>query len=311
MTNTPNRYTLILLKDYANLSQIKVSPFTFWLLVTLFISAFLFCFIAIIISGFIWQNSNAIRLEKDALYKQLVAAQVRINRLTAVEDILYKKNINVATINKRSDVQEKGEMIAHAQPSSSSSTSVQTTKKELDTRSQKDTKETSKTEPVTSLVQSKDTAVVNTSLQASTTLKEGFPSVENTVQKSDAVVKKEIKENEIPSKTIPTNLESKVVALRNVKVMLQQRFVSVDMDVVNTSQSKQDGTIQYTIVTKENEYRVKPANNKKNSFYAINKMKDVKTKLELPKGVNQQMVVGVRIELLNENTPIVRIFEKL
>ena len=287
MTNTPNRYTLILLKDYANLSQIKVSPFTFWLLVTLFISAFLFCFIAIIISGFIWQNSNA------------------------VEDILYKKNINVATINKRSDVQEKGEMIAHTQPSSSSSTSVQTTKKELDTRSQKDTKETSKTQPVTSLVQSKDTAVVNTSLQASTTLKEGSPSVENTVQKSDAVVKKEIKENEIPSKTIPTNLESKVVALRNVKVMLQQRFVSVDMDVVNTSQSKQDGTIQYTIVTKENEYRVKPANNKKNSFYAINKMKDVKTKLELPKGVNQQMVVGVRIELLNENTPIVRIFEKL
>lgn len=315
MTNTPNRYTLILLKDYANLSQIKVSPFTFWLLVTLFISAFLFCFIAIIISGFIWQNSNAIRLEKDALYKQLVAAQVRINRLTAVEDIVYKKNIAVAKINKRADVENQHVVLASTQEKNRKASPVKENIAMNAATPQRRPEESIDIPPTIPAVENKELALVEPPIQNTTQTKQDIPVVATIAQgkreEKQPIIKEKAKSTPASLSTSRKELKSKVVALRNIKTSLGAHAIFIDMDIVNTSQSKQDGTIQYTIVTKNAEYKVNPSDSRKNSFYAISKMKDVKTRLALPKGVNQQMVVGIKIELLNENTPIVRIFEEL
>lgn len=303
MTNTPNRYTLILLKDYANLSQIKVSPFIFWLMVTLFISAFLFCFIAIVVSGFIWQNSNAIKLERDALYKQFVAAQVRINRLTALEDIVYKKNIAIAKVNKRADVEGKHiALTTHAtQNANQVNTPVQESKQEENISHVEPTNTATQvnTPPQQAQVQNPSDAVV---------------PVKEKVQSASIpqrVVEKEIERKPTGTKTERKPISSKAIALKNVKTRLQQKYIVLDMDIINTSKAKQDGSIEYTVLTTNGDYKVSPNNYKKNAFYTINRRKDVKANLALPKGVTRQMVTGLKIELLNENVPIVRIIEEL
>lgn len=308
MTNTPNRYTLILLRDYANLSQIKVSPFTFWLLVTFFISAFLFCFVAIIISGFIWQNSNAIKLEKDSLYKQLVAAQVRINRLTAVEDIVYKKNINMAKINRRSDSDSEHTnlIIPQVEPRITNSSHI--------TNSQNNNiadVQNNFTTQSSSGHKNEKQVLNNTSIQGNSNNSQEKTITQNEASPEQRPEEKKRNVNKLNKKSPKKELRSRVVALRNVKAVLQSQFITIDMNIVNISNSKQDGTIQYTIVTENAEYKVNPTNKKKNAFYTISRMKDIKTKLLLPKGVTQKMVVGVEIELLNENIPIVRVFESL
>lgn len=308
MTNTPNRYTLILLKDYANLSQIKVSPFTFWLLVTLCISAFLFCFMAIVVSGFIWQNSSAIKLERDALYKQFAAAQVRINRLTALEDIIYKKNVAVANVNKRSEIKEKHDALVNKNslPAPANNEVKNPDNIQIAQNIQSKPVIEKKNETLPTNIEEKKKPSIETNKEIKN------KPVQNTlVENKPKTIEKESLKEEKEAELLLKPMLSKVVALKNIKTTLQNKYITVDMDIVNTSRSKQDGTITYTILTKSKEYVVTPNNGKRNRFYSINSGKEIRTNLQLPAGVTKQMVTGLKIELKDEKVVIVRVIEKL
>ena len=130
-----NLYTLILLKNYEQLKQIRCTPFVFWSIFLFFIFLLFLSITSITVAFYAWKNAVSIGLEKDALYKKYVSTEARLNRLLTFESILLKETGDTTLKNTVSPDKPKRQTqnIEKQRPSDSSiqakNTSNQMTKK--------------------------------------------------------------------------------------------------------------------------------------------------------------------------------------
>lgn len=94
-----NQYTLIVLKNYEQLRQIRCTPFTFWSILLFFILLLVLSITSLTAVVYTWRNAAAVRLEKDALYKKYVSTEARLNRLLTFESILLKESVGTTPEN--------------------------------------------------------------------------------------------------------------------------------------------------------------------------------------------------------------------
>ncbi|MGL4722143.1 MAG: hypothetical protein ACRCV3_02455 [Desulfovibrionaceae bacterium] len=123
MNPSSNKYTLILIKDYANLNQIKLSPTSFWTFVSF---ALLFCIISIfsmIVALFLWFTSKNILIEHKELQQKYAQAQISLERLLVLKKITNQNNalnnispeMNSETLPQEKRVNTKSEINAKEQ----------------------------------------------------------------------------------------------------------------------------------------------------------------------------------------------------